>query len=161
MTYAKLDNSLWGCYTFLRYKKEGISMSITMKPFGCTKDGQNVTKYTMTNKSGASVSVTDFGAITVSIIVPDRNDQMADVCLGFDDVKYYEAKHGSMGDTVGRYGNRIGKGQFTLDGVKYQLMQIIAVEGSMVYTLQYHATEVNYSLHTNVVENIRSNFRFG
>ncbi|MBR2942019.1 MAG: galactose mutarotase, partial [Clostridia bacterium] len=76
---------------------------------------------TMTNKSGASVSVTDFGAITVSIIVPDRNDQMADVCLGFDDVKYYEAKHGSMGDTVGRYGNRIGKGQFTLDGVKYQL----------------------------------------
>ena len=50
---------------------------------------------------------------------------------------------------------------FEMDGVKYQLMQIIAVEGSMVYTLQYHATEVNYPLHTNVVENIRSNFRFG
>ncbi|MBQ8654447.1 MAG: galactose mutarotase [Clostridia bacterium] len=96
-------------------------MAISKKPFGVTKDGQAATLYTMTNNSGASVSVTDFGAITVSIIVPDREDKLADVCLGFDDVKYYEVKHGSMGDTVGRYGNRIGKGQFTLDGVKYQL----------------------------------------
>ena len=96
-------------------------MAITTRPFGVTSDGQAATLYTMTNRSGASVSVTDFGAITVSIIVPDRDDKLADVCLGFDDVAKYEAKHGSMGDTVGRYGNRIAKGQFTLDGVSYQL----------------------------------------
>ena len=96
-------------------------MAITTRPFGVTSDGQAATLYTMTNRSGASVSVTDFGAITVSIIVPDRDDKLADVCLGFDDVSKYEAKHGSMGDTVGRYGNRIAKGQFTLDGVSYQL----------------------------------------
>lgn len=96
-------------------------MAITKKAFGVTPDGSAATLYTMTNHSGASVSVTDQGAITVSIIVPDREGKLADVCLGFDDVKYYTIPHGSMGDTVGRYGNRIGKGQFTLDGVKYQL----------------------------------------
>ncbi len=96
-------------------------MAITTKPFGVTKAGQAATLYTMTNRSGASVTVTDFGAITVSIIVPDKDGRLADVALGFDTLDRYEGHHGSMGDTVGRYGNRIAKGRFTLDGVDYQL----------------------------------------
>ena len=91
-------------------------MSISIKPFGQTKEGQQVNQYTLTNASGASISVLDWGAILTSIIVPDREGNMADVALGFNSMEKYGGKHGSMGDTIGRYGNRIGKGKFTLDG---------------------------------------------
>ena len=94
---------------------------ITTKPFGTLPTGEAVTMYTMTNKSGASISMIDYGAIVTSIIVPDREGKLADVALGFDKLEKYTVKHGSMGDTVGRYGNRIGAGKFTLDGVEYQL----------------------------------------
>ena len=96
-------------------------MAIKATPFGTLADGRKVTRYTMTNKGGASVSVIDLGAIVTSIIVPDKDGVLADVALGFDSADRYAAKHGSMGDTVGRYGNRIGKGRFTIDGVTYQL----------------------------------------
>lgn len=96
-------------------------MAITQSPFGATQSGQSVTKYTMTNRSGASVSLIDYGGIVTNIVVPDRDGNLADVALGFDTLKPYLSDHGCMGDTVGRYGNRIGKGRFTLDGVTYQL----------------------------------------
>ena len=96
-------------------------MSIATRPFGQTRDGRAVTQYTLTNHSGASISVIDWGAILTSIIVPDKDGHMADVALGFDSMEKYGGGHGAMGDTVGRYGNRIGKGCFTLDGVTYQL----------------------------------------
>jgi len=96
-------------------------MAITQKPFGKAPDGSPVTLYTLTNKNGSSISVIDYGAILTSIIVPDKDGKLADVALGFDSMEKYGAGHGSMGDTVGRYGNRIGKGRFTLDGVTYQL----------------------------------------
>ena len=96
-------------------------MSITSKAFGLNQCGEQVTAYTLTNAIGASVTVIDLGAILTSIIVPDKDGQMADVALGFDSAERYAAPHGSMGDTVGRYGNRIGKGRFTLDGQTYQL----------------------------------------
>ena len=94
---------------------------ITTKPFGQLPSGQAVTQYTMTNSSGASVSLIDFGGIVTSIIVPDKNGKLADVALGFDNLEAYLADHGCMGDTVGRYGNRIAAGRFTLEGVEYQL----------------------------------------
>lgn len=96
-------------------------MAITQKPFGQTRDGQAVTLYTMTNGAGASVSVINYGGIVTSICVPDKNGVLADVALGFDSIDGYLIDHGSMGDTVGRYGNRIAEGRFTLDGVSYQL----------------------------------------
>ena len=94
-------------------------MAIVKKPYGVKPDGQAVTLYTMTNSSGASVSVIDFGGIVTSIIVPDRDGSMADVALGCANLEGYLGDHGCMGDTVGRYGNRIAKGRFTLDGVTY------------------------------------------
>lgn len=96
-------------------------MAITTAPFGLNNAGEPVTQYTMTNASGASVSMIDYGAIVTSIIVPDKNGVMADVALGGDSMDYYNKPHGCMGHTVGRYGNRIARGQFTLDGVSYQL----------------------------------------
>ena len=96
-------------------------MAVVTKPFGTTPDGRNVTLYTMTNASGASVSMIDYGAIVTGIIVPDRDGNLADVALGFDSLDKYIQGHGSMGDTIGRYGNRIGKGRLTIDGVTYQL----------------------------------------
>jgi len=96
-------------------------MAITTKEFGKNEQGQVVTLYTMTNASGANVQMIDYGATITSIFVPDKNGQLADVVLGFDDMTGYAKDHGHMGATIGRYGNRIGKGQFTLDGVTYQL----------------------------------------
>lgn len=96
-------------------------MSISTRPFGTTKAGQAVTEYTLTNKSGAAIKLIDLGAILTAIIVPDREGKLADVALGFDTLDRYEAPHASMGDTIGRFGNRIAKAKFTLDGKEYTL----------------------------------------
>ena len=96
-------------------------MSIRKTPFGRLPQGHEVTLYTMVNAHGASVSMIDYGAIVTSILVPDRNGKMGDVCLGFDRLDAYLAGHGSMGDTIGRYGNRICKGLLTVDQTTYQL----------------------------------------
>ena len=65
--------------------------------------------------------IINYGAILTNIIVPDRNGVLDDVALGFDNLEGYLANHGSMGDTVGRYGNRIAQARFTIDGATYQL----------------------------------------
>ncbi len=87
-----------------------------------TIDGKAVQLYTLTNKSGASVTITNYGGRVVSINVPDKDNKMVDVSLGYDSVKSYR-KEGEpfFGALIGRYGNRIGKGKFTLDGKEYQL----------------------------------------
>ena len=96
-------------------------MAISTKVFGTTPAGETVTQYILTNASGANVKIIDYGAIVTSIEVPDKDGKLGDVALGFDNMEGYIKDHGSMGETIGRYGNRIGKGQFTLDGVDYQL----------------------------------------
>ena len=96
-------------------------MSITTKAFGTDANGRTMTLYTMTNASGASVSVTDFGAHVVSILVPDREGKLAEVNLGFDELGPYTASHGSIGATIGRFANRIGRSQFTLNGKTYHV----------------------------------------
>jgi len=101
--------------------KEGLPMSITSRPYGVTKAGHQVTEYTLTNKQGASIKAITYGAILTSIIVPDNKGNMADVALGFETLDRYEGDHACMGDTVGRFGNRIALGKFTLEGKEYQL----------------------------------------
>ena len=96
-------------------------MAITSKVFGTTRKGEQVKLYTMTNSTGASVSILELGAIITSILVPDRDGKLADVTLGFDTIEAYEGDHAFMGDIVGRYGNRIARARFTLDGVNYSL----------------------------------------
>lgn len=96
---------------------------ITQKSFGTDTIGRPMTLYTMKNKCGAELSVLDYGAHIVSLKMPDRHGEMADVTLGFDDLKPYEGPHGSIGATIGRYANRIGGATFTMDGVTYNMFK--------------------------------------
>ena len=78
--------------------------------------------YTLTNDSGNLVTITNYGGIVVSIDMPDRHGNMADVVLGFENVTGYEENPGYFGAVVGRYGNRIANGQFSIDG---ELVEIV------------------------------------
>ncbi len=94
--------------------------TVTSRMFG-RYGGRPVILHTLTNKSGMSVSVMDYGATVVSIIVPDKGGKMADVALGFDHFAPYLDKPPFFGATIGRYANRIAKGKFTLNGTAYQV----------------------------------------
>jgi aldose 1-epimerase len=99
-------------------KKSNVPM---MKPFGKTEEGQTVEKYTLRNAGGVEVDVMTWGATVTRISVPDRQGKMADITLGFDTIDPYLKPHPFFGSIVGRYGNRIAKGRFTLNGVEYKL----------------------------------------
>jgi aldose 1-epimerase len=95
---------------------------VTSKPFGKTTDGRPVELYTLANSKGVSVSISTYGAAIVDLVSPDRKGKSADIALGFDNVKpYLTGKVPYFGATIGRYANRIAKGQFVLDGKTYQL----------------------------------------
>ncbi len=96
-------------------------MSVTQKIFDTLPGGTPVTEYTLQNSSGASVSILDFGGTIRCIRVPDRNGQLADVHLGFDDIAPYLGDCGYIGALIGRVGNRIGGARFTLEGKEYIL----------------------------------------
>lgn len=99
-------------------------MSITKKPFGLTPAGEQTTEYTLTNVTGASVSICDFGGVITKILVPDREGKLADVNLGFDSVDTYAGPdNNSMGALIGRVGNRIGNAEFDLEGKTYKLFK--------------------------------------
>jgi aldose 1-epimerase len=94
---------------------------ITQAPFGTLPDGRQVSQYTLANGNGMVVRILDLGGIITQIHVPDRNGVFADVALGFDSVEPYLGDSPYFGALIGRYGNRIAKGRFTLDGKQYQL----------------------------------------
>ena len=93
---------------------------VTKAPFG-TADGQSVDLYTLRNVHGVEARITNYGGILVSLKVPDRNGKFDDVVLGFNDLDTYLKGHPYFGALIGRYGNRIAKGRFTLNGVEYKL----------------------------------------
>jgi len=94
---------------------------ITKELFGKKPCGCEVYAYTITNKNGASVQILTMGGIMRKLVMPDRDGKMADVILGFDTVEGYLTGGGYQGALIGRYGNRIKDGRFTLNGVTYQL----------------------------------------
>jgi aldose 1-epimerase len=94
---------------------------LTMKSFGKTPEGREVTLYTLTNKKGMEVGIISYGGVIQTLKVPDRQGQFADVVLGFDDIDGYVAKNPYFGALVGRYANRIGNAKFTLDGKEYNV----------------------------------------
>jgi aldose 1-epimerase len=91
------------------------------KIFGKLSDGREVRQYTLTNRAGAVVQIIDYGATVTSLRVPDRDGKIQDVVLGYDTVQGYVDGTAYFGAIVGRYGNRIDKGRFQLDGKTYQL----------------------------------------
>lgn len=90
--------------------------------FGKNKKGEMATLYTFENKNGMVMEVSDFGATLYSLLVPDKEGNLCDVVLGYDDPIGYEGPSGTFfGATVGRNANRIGKASFTLNGKEYQI----------------------------------------
>jgi aldose 1-epimerase len=87
-------------------------------------DGKTTALYVLTNKNGMEACITNFGGRIVSIMVPDKNGKLCDVVLGHSSINdYVKDSGGNFGALIGRYGNRINHGRFTLDGKTYQLPQ--------------------------------------
>ena len=84
-------------------------------------DGKQNNLYILTNANGMEVTMMNFGARVVSIAVPDKDGNFGDVVLGFDNIQGYLDNQTDFGAFIGRYGNRINQGKFTLDGTEYQL----------------------------------------
>ena len=98
-------------------------MDVSEAAFGSMPDGTKVVAYTLSNGSGMEVRAITYGAVIVSIKVPDRNGRVDDVVVGHDNLEGYLTKSRFFGAVVGRYGNRIANGRFVLDGKTYQLAQ--------------------------------------
>ncbi len=95
--------------------------AIVRAPFGTMPDGKVATLYTLRNTRGGQVQITNYGATVTALRVPDKNGVRGDVVLGFDTLQGYLNGDAYFGAIVGRYGNRIAKGRFTLDGKNYTL----------------------------------------
>lgn len=96
-------------------------MSVQIRDFGKTREGQKVSLYTISNANDMKVSVTDYGANLVSVIVPDKAGNLRDVVLGYDRVEGYFESPSFFGATIGPSANRIADAKVTIEGVTYQL----------------------------------------
>ncbi|UII21468.1 aldose epimerase family protein [Fulvivirga ligni] len=90
------------------------------KEFG-EADGKKVSLYTLKNSHGVEAHITNYGGIITSLMVPDKTGKLEDVVLGYDNLADYQKDSPYFGALIGRYGNRIAKGKFTLDGEEYTL----------------------------------------
>ena len=93
--------------------------TITSKPFGTTADGQQATLYTLRNSKGATATISDYGGTVTSLSMPDRKGGFSDVVLGFKTLPEYEKQSPYFGCLIGRFGNRIAGGTFSLGGRTY------------------------------------------
>jgi len=100
---------------------QGMRGAIKKESFGKTTGGEQIELYSLSNKKGMEVSITNFGATVVTLKVPDRAGKAADIVLGYDTLDGYENGTSYFGATVGRYGNRIASGKFSIDGKTYTL----------------------------------------
>jgi aldose 1-epimerase len=108
---------LTGCDTMSNSSKG----TITKADFGKMPDGTPIEIYTLRNAKGMEATIMTYGGIVTSLKVPDKNGQFDDVVLGYDNLDGYLTNSPFFGALIGRYGNRIAKGKFTLDGVEYTL----------------------------------------
>lgn len=102
-------------------EKSEPDVTISKSEFGQTEDGQNVEKYSMQNSNGMSIDVITYGGIITSWTAPDKNGQYKNVVLGYDNLEQYIESTPYFGAIIGRYGNRIAKGKFSIDGTEYSL----------------------------------------
>jgi len=112
---------LFGVVLCLLLIHPGLADTVGVSPFGETPDGKQVQLYTLTSKQGMVVEVMDYGATITRMLVPDRDGQLADVVLGFNTLDEYVEDSPYFGCVVGRVGNRIAGGRFSLNGKKYRL----------------------------------------
>jgi aldose 1-epimerase len=100
--------------------KKDQKPSISKEAWG-TADGKDVSLFTLTNKNGMLIKISSRGGAITTILVPDKAGKFENVVIGFDDLKSYQSGHPYFGSIVGRYGNRIAKGKFSLNGTEYTL----------------------------------------
>src|SRR5919204_503883 len=110
-----------GCTMSRSSPSPSPSPRVAREPFGQLPDGRRVELFTLRNGRGIEVRAMTYGAIITSMMVPGRGGDVADIALGFDSLSDYLTGSPYFGAIVGRYANRIARGQFTLDGVTYQL----------------------------------------
>ncbi|MBX2896127.1 MAG: galactose mutarotase [Cyclobacteriaceae bacterium] len=96
-------------------KKQDVMESTTSQP------SLNEQTITLTNSNGLKATITPYGGKVISLWVPDKNGTLGDIVLGYDSASQYPSGNPYFGALIGRYGNRIGKGQFSIDGTAYQL----------------------------------------
>lgn len=101
--------------------EETSPFTISQNHFGVTTDGDSVTQFIFSNSNGLEVRIMNYGGIVTHLKVPDKNGKIEDVVLGYDNLEDYIKATPYFGAIVGRYGNRIAKGKFTLDGIEYKL----------------------------------------
>jgi len=119
---ALLALSFAACNQPQKNNVESADSTANQSAYTAEIDGKKVELYTLKNKSGASVTITNYGGRIVSLLVPDKNNKLIDVVLGYDSLASYQKKgEPFFGALIGRYGNRIGKGKFKLDGKEYSL----------------------------------------
>ncbi len=104
------------CFASCANEPEALLSGLDPQKFVGEKNGKATALYTMKNKNGMEVSVTNFGGRIVSVVVPDKDGNMVDVVLAFDNINDYMTKSSDFGASVGRYANRIADGTFELDG---------------------------------------------
>ncbi len=110
------------CFLALFFLSQNLfAMSNPGKPFGQTPAGESVTLYTLKNARGMEVHIMNYGGIIQKILTPDRNGKVEDVVLGYETLQEYIKDTPYFGAIVGRFGNRIANGKFTLDGKEYTL----------------------------------------
>jgi aldose 1-epimerase len=102
-------------------KEDKVYMKLEKQPFGKTENGKEVFVYSLANKKGMEVRIMTYGGSVISLRIPDRTGQFADVVLGYADLAGYLKMNPYFGGTIGRFGNRIAGGKFTLNGTPYQL----------------------------------------
>ncbi len=108
---------LAGCVT----SRQSGQDAIRREPFGVTRDGTPVELYTLHNRQGAEARISNYGGLVVALKMPDRHGQFGDIVLSYDHLADYLKDSPYFGALVGRYGNRIARGKFTLDGREYTL----------------------------------------
>ncbi len=112
--------SIFSAASFTQTKHKN-GQNISKKLFGKLNNGKEVYLYSLQNKLGAELKVTNFGATVVSLTMPDKNGNYKDIVLGYDNLKSYENGTSYFGAIVGRYANRISKGKIKINGKLYQL----------------------------------------
>jgi aldose 1-epimerase len=110
-----------GCVNKSRSDSTESQKPFIMKQDFGTVDGKPVFLFTLSNKNGITVGITNYGGIITSILVPDKDGKFGDIVLGYDSLQGYLETTPYFGAIVGRYANRIAKGRFVLDGKSYQL----------------------------------------
>jgi aldose 1-epimerase len=122
-TFALMGALTLACFTQACTTKEtsDVKNDVKKQAYGKMPDGAAVELYSLTNANGMQAGIITYGGTVVSLTAPDRNGKYADVVLGMDDLAGYMKATAFFGALIGRYGNRIGHAQFTLDGNTYKL----------------------------------------